>query len=147
MFLNSTPASISWARPKSMSLILGSGTFLSSSMMFSGCRQDVYRLIQASTSSRDVSQSELTTFTRTSRAKVAATALTRTNLEVEVSDFPGVEVVDALQDLLDELSGLLLAQRLLLGQKVKQLTARDATRERESARADEAAAKINLLSL
>lgn len=39
MFLNSTPASISWAKPKSMSLILGSGTFLSSIMMFSGCRR------------------------------------------------------------------------------------------------------------
>lgn len=64
--------------------------------------------------------------------KMAATALMQTNLEVEVSDFPGVEVVDALQDLLDELSGLFLAQRLLLGQEVKQLAARDAARERES---------------
>lgn len=66
----------------------------------------------------------------------------QTNLEVEVSYFPGVEVVDPLQDLLDELSGLFLAQRLLLGQKVKQLTARDATRERESTWANDAAAKI-----
>lgn len=46
---------------------------------------------------------------------MAAAALMQTNLEVEVSDLPGVEVVDALQDLLDELSGLFLAQRLLLG--------------------------------
>ena len=67
---------------------------------------------------------------------MAATAPMQTNLEVEVSDFPGVEVVDALQDLLDELSGLFLTQRLLLGQKVKQLTARDATRERESSWVD-----------
>ena len=39
--------------------------------------------------------------------------------------FPGVEVVDPLEDLLDELSGLFLAQRLLLCQEVKQLTSRD----------------------
>lgn len=60
---------------------------------------------------------------------VAASVLMQTNLEVKVSDLSGVEVVDALQDLLDELSGLFLTQRLLLGQKVKELTARDATRE------------------
>lgn len=36
MFLNSFPALIWWAIPKSISLILGLGTFLSSSMMFSG---------------------------------------------------------------------------------------------------------------
>lgn len=43
-----------------------------------------------------------------------------TNLEVEVCDLPGVEVVHPLQDLLDELRGLLLAQRLFLRQEVKQ---------------------------
>lgn len=79
--------------------------------------------------------------------KTAATALMQTNLEVKVSDFPGVEVVDALQDLLDELSGLFLAQRLLLGQKVKQLTARDATRERESTWVNAAKIKESILSL
>lgn len=62
-------------------------------------------------------------------AVVAASVLMQTNLEVKVSDLSGVEVVDALQDLLDELSGLFLAQRLLLGQEVKQLTPRDATGE------------------
>lgn len=71
----------------------------------------------------------------------------QTNLEVEVSDFPGVQVVDALQDLLDELSGLFLAQRLLLGQKVKQLTARDARRERESTWANAAKIEETILSL
>lgn len=60
---------------------------------------------------------------------VAASVLMQTNLEVKVIDLSGVEVVDTLQDLLDELSGLFLTQRLLLGQKVKQLTARDATKE------------------
>lgn len=45
----------------------------------------------------------------------------KTNLKVKVGDFPGMEVVDPLQDLFDELSGLLLAQRLLLRQEVKQL--------------------------
>lgn len=45
----------------------------------------------------------------------------KTNLKVKVGDFPGMEVVDPLQDLFDELSGLLLAQRLLLCQEVKQL--------------------------
>lgn len=48
-----------------------------------------------------------------------------TNLEVKVGYFPGVEVVHPLEDLLDELSGLFLAQRLLLRQEVKQLTSRD----------------------
>ena len=35
----------------------------------------------------------------------------------------GVEVVDAIQDLLEELRGLLLRQGLLLGQEVKELAA------------------------
>lgn len=48
-----------------------------------------------------------------------------TNLEIKVGYFPGVEVVDPLEDLLDELSGLFLAQRLLLCQEVKELTSRD----------------------
>lgn len=48
-----------------------------------------------------------------------------TNLKVKVGNFPSMEVVHALQDLFDELSGLLLAQRLLLGQKVKQLSPGD----------------------
>lgn len=43
MFLNSTPASILWAKPKSINLILGSGTFLSSSIMFSGCKKSTHR--------------------------------------------------------------------------------------------------------
>lgn len=60
---------------------------------------------------------------------MAASVLMQTNLEVKVSDFSGVEVVDTLQDLFDELSGLFLTQRFLLGQKVKQLAARDATTE------------------
>lgn len=42
-----------------------------------------------------------------------------------MGNFSGVEVVDALQDLFDELSGFLLAQRLLLRQEIKQLTSRD----------------------
>lgn len=78
---------------------------------------------------------------------VEASVLMQTNLEVKVRDLSGVEVVDALQDLLDELSGLFLTQRLLLGQKVKQLTARDATREWESTWVNEATATINETTL
>lgn len=55
----------------------------------------------------------------------AERALAWTNLQVEVGYFSGVEVVHPLQDLPDELSGLLLAQRLLLGQEVEQLAPRD----------------------
>lgn len=44
-------------------------------------------------------------------------------LKVKVSDLFGVQVADSIQDLLEELSGFLLAQRLLLCQKVKELTA------------------------
>lgn len=44
MFLNSTPASILWARPKSISFILGKGVFLSKSIMFSGCRRQEHVL-------------------------------------------------------------------------------------------------------
>lgn len=39
MFLNSFPKSILWARPKSMILIRGLGTFLSRSIMFSGLKK------------------------------------------------------------------------------------------------------------
>lgn len=42
-----------------------------------------------------------------------------------MGNFSGVEVVHPLQDLFDELSGLLLAQRLLLREEIKQLTSRD----------------------
>ena len=42
-----------------------------------------------------------------------------------MGDLSGVEVVHPLQDLLDELRGLLLAQRLLLRQEVEQLPSRD----------------------
>lgn len=44
------------------------------------------------------------------------------DLEVEVSDAFGVQVLDAVQDLLQELRGLLLGQRLLLRQEVKELS-------------------------
>lgn len=47
-------------------------------------------------------------------------------LQVEVSDLFGVKVQDSVQDLLEELRGLLLAQRLLLCQEVKELAAGDA---------------------
>lgn len=43
-------------------------------------------------------------------------------LEVEVSDAFGVKVLNPVQDLLEELSGLLLRQRLLLSQEVEQLS-------------------------
>jgi len=45
-----------------------------------------------------------------------------TDLEVKVSDAFGVQVLNAIQDLLEELRGLLLRQRLLLSQEVKQLS-------------------------
>lgn len=44
MFLNSFPALIWWAIPKSISLILGLGTFLSSSMIFSGWKINTIKL-------------------------------------------------------------------------------------------------------
>lgn len=43
------------------------------------------------------------------------------DLEVKVSDPFGVEILNAVQDLLEKLCGLLLRQRLLLSQEVKQL--------------------------
>lgn len=50
-------------------------------------------------------------------------------LQVEVSYLLGVQVEDPIQDLLEELSGLLLAQRLLLCQEVKELPAGHAAQE------------------
>lgn len=44
-------------------------------------------------------------------------------LEIKVCDAFGVEVTDALQDLLDELSSLLFTQGLFLRQEIKQLSA------------------------
>lgn len=52
-----------------------------------------------------------------------------------MSDLFGVQVEDSVQDLLEELSGLLLAQRLLLRQEVEELAAgHAATGERERGR-------------
>lgn len=54
-------------------------------------------------------------------------------LQVEVSYSLGVQVEDPIEDLLKELSGLLLTQRLLLRQEVEELpashTAQDGERE------------------
>lgn len=44
-------------------------------------------------------------------------------LKVKVSDLFGVQVEDPVQDLLEELSGLLLAQRLLFSEEVEELAA------------------------
>lgn len=43
-------------------------------------------------------------------------------LQVKVSNMFGVQVVDAIQDLFEKLSGLLLAERLLLSQEVEELS-------------------------
>lgn len=45
-----------------------------------------------------------------------------TDLEIKVSNFLGMKVVHPVQDLLDEAGGLLLTQRLLLGQEVEELS-------------------------
>lgn len=45
------------------------------------------------------------------------------DLQVEVSDAFGVEVINAVQDLLQKLRGLLFGQRFLLSQEVEQLPA------------------------
>lgn len=50
-------------------------------------------------------------------------------LKVEVGNLLGVQVEDPVQDLLEELGGLLLAQRLLLCQEVKELPAGHAAQE------------------
>lgn len=55
-----------------------------------------------------------------------------TNLKIKVGYLSGVKVVHPLKDLLDELSSLLLTQRLLLGQEIKQLTTRDSERVKKS---------------
>lgn len=47
-----------------------------------------------------------------------------TDLEVKVCDVFGVQILNAIQDLLQKLRGLLLCQRLLLGEEVEQLPSR-----------------------
>lgn len=44
-----------------------------------------------------------------------------TDLEVKVGDAFGVQILNAIENLLKKLRGLLLCQRLLLGEEVKQL--------------------------
>lgn len=51
-----------------------------------------------------------------------------TDLEIKVSNFLGMKVVHTVQDLLDEAGGLLLTQRLLLGQEVEELSSRHSAR-------------------
>lgn len=43
-------------------------------------------------------------------------------LQVKMGNVFGVQVVDAIQDLFEKLSGLLLAERLLLSQEVEEFT-------------------------
>lgn len=50
-------------------------------------------------------------------------------LQVEVSYLLGVQVEDPIQDLFEELSGLLLTQRLFLCQEVKELPAGHAAQD------------------
>jgi len=64
--------------------------------------------------------------------KMKMTMCFRSYLQVEVGDLFGVQVEDAVQDLLEELRGLLLAERLLLGQEVKELAAGHAGRGGET---------------
>lgn len=52
-------------------------------------------------------------------------------LKVKVSYLFGVQVGDSLQDLLEELRGLLLAQRLLFCEEVEELAARHTRRKGE----------------
>lgn len=63
-------------------------------------------------------------------------------LEVKVSDLLGVQVEDSLQDLLQELRGLLLAQRLLLRQEVEELTTGHAGRRGEERKKREEEGRI-----
>lgn len=51
-----------------------------------------------------------------------------TDLEIKVSNFLCVQVVHPVQDLLNEAGGLLLTQRLLLGQEIKELSSRHSAR-------------------
>lgn len=53
------------------------------------------------------------------------------DLEVKVGNVFGVQVVNAIQDLLEELRGLLLTQRLLLSQEVKELSARHQLQDKD----------------
>lgn len=48
-----------------------------------------------------------------------------------MSNFLGVKVVHPIQDLLNEAGGLLLTQRLLLGQEVEQLSSRHSARHQQ----------------
>lgn len=50
-----------------------------------------------------------------------------------MSNFLGMKVVHSVQDLLNEAGGLLLTQRLLLGQKVKELSSGHPARHRQEA--------------
>lgn len=104
MFLNSLPASILCAMPKSMSLMRGLAACLSSSMMFSGCRR----------ARGDVTPGD---------TPPAPPPSAPCYLQVKVCNALGVQVVDSVQDLLEELRGLVLRQRLLLGQEVEELAA------------------------
>lgn len=70
------------------------------------------------------STTKLVTETLVLQPDVKALSTKRTaDLEVEVGDALGVKIVDAVQDLLEELCGLLFRQRLLLSQEVKELPA------------------------
>lgn len=46
-------------------------------------------------------------------------------LQIKMCNPLGVKVLDSIQDLFDKLSGLLLAERLLLSQEIKQFSSRD----------------------
>ena len=56
------------------------------------------------------------------------------DLEVKVSDAFGVQILNAVQDLLQELCGFLLCQRLLLSQEVKQLPSRHQLQDQDHIR-------------
>lgn len=56
-----------------------------------------------------------------------------TDLEIKVSNFLGMKVVHSVQDLLNEAGGLLLTQRLLLGQKVKEFSSGHPARHQQDA--------------
>lgn len=58
-------------------------------------------------------------------------------LKVKVSDLFGVQVENSIQDLLEELSGLLFAQRLLFCQKVEELTACNTVRKKKKKEQEE----------
>lgn len=46
-------------------------------------------------------------------------------LQIKMCDPLGVEILNSIEDLLDELSGLLFAERFLLSQEIEQLSSRD----------------------